>query len=169
MATLRGIKKMTKNVDNPTNFDYIPIDYSLYSNFNDLPERIINPSTNLVGLPEFIMTILLADFIKPEGKKDFFLKFGIYYATDPEFRRITDNYSFLFLEGLYYGAYPSENDAIFTGYDIKKKDGINYSMFVSSVHIKNVGVEYKEVINAVSKSKVFEIHQNEKNFIYESE
>jgi len=149
-------------LDNPTNFEYIPIDYSLYTDINDLPLRTIDPSTNMVGLPDFIFLIFRSPCIKVEGKTDFFLRFGIYYATDPEFRLITDKYTFLFLDGLYYGAYSSEDKAVSAGFKIKEIDGVNYPMFTPSVHIKTIGVEYKEVVNTVSKSKILEIRDSGK-------
>jgi hypothetical protein len=68
----------------------------------------------------------------------------------------------LFVDGLYFGAYPSEAKALSIGSEIKKRDGINYPIFIPSVHIKEEGVEYKEIINSISKSKIFEIHEDSK-------
>jgi len=162
---IKNISDQLKKSDNPTNFDYIPIDYNLYPNLNDLPERTIDFRTNMEGLPEFITMIFKAAFIKPEGKKVFFLKCGIYYATDPEFRRLTYNYTFLFLDGLYYGAYPSEDEALTVGFSIKERDGVNYPMFICSVHPKNIDFEYKETVSTVSKSKIIKVKKMIKSYL----
>ena len=138
-------------------FKYIPVDYSQYKDINNLPKRMDECNdAPFENLPQFIRLILLGTCTTSKGKEDFFRRFGIYYLSDRQFRKLTDHYSFLFIEGNYKGAYSSFEECIQKGEALKKKYDTNFSMFLPSVQIRSSGFEKKETTNAIITSSLVE-------------
>ena len=106
----------TEDIPVKYNFDYIPMDFSLYDDINNLPLRydsFLNVSLKM--FPEFMRDIINDTCVSIDGKRSFMQRFGIYYSTDPKFRERTKNYTFLFFNGEYIGAYKSEPEAFEEG------------------------------------------------------
>ena len=151
-------------------FKYIPVDYSQYKDINDLPKRMDECNdAPFENLPDFIRSLLLATCTNSKGKEDFFRKFAIYYLSDSQFRKLTDHYSFLFIDGNYKGAFPTFGECVQNGEKIKNKILRNVTIFIASVHIPMKGIEQKETTNSVITSRMVEkIVENQIVFSRES-
>ena len=124
------------------NFDYVPVNYDLYEDVNDLPLRMDDGNVSINKSPEWMKRIIGDTCVSLEGKIMFMRRFGIYYLTDPNFRELTQKYSFLFFEREYIGVYPSERDAYFEGTKLRDKTQTHGMIYLPYVGIRIDGYEY---------------------------
>lgn len=112
----------------------------------DYPEEVI---------PKFANWIIKDASIEDDSKYEFVRRFLLYYLTYESFKKIVDNWVFLFVYGKYYGVYKYENDAVNFGKNFSKNQKGIYLIPMRPEIIKmrnetksiSIGTRYKEKHN----------------------
>jgi hypothetical protein len=142
----------------------VKLSMKFFKEINELEPVEITPDMkiNRKQLSEFMRIIIGDCGISPEGKEDFFKRFGITYLDSEYFRKLTDGICFLFLDGKYMGCFPTDGadckeDDKYGSNAVERGDTLIVDMYTRVIK------EYKE---SISKKKII-IHDNDPNKITE--
>lgn len=100
------------------------LDLSRYKDINKIPEKEITEDIERMSCdeyPNFAQDVWNKSGLYDSAREKFLRKFVIRYLKSEQFRKMTDGYFFLFVDGDYGGAYPTENDAVNMGYQMGYK------------------------------------------------
>lgn len=80
-------------------------------------------------LPNFMNSIVYTSCICNEGKVNFFAKFCYRYLKCKKFRRLTDGYTFLFMDGKYIGTFKTEREGELFARKLNCRDIFTVAMY----------------------------------------
>lgn len=92
------------------------INYDEYPDVNLIPERYDDFPLTREQIPDFAYFIMTSISVTPEGKQKFADKFLREYFLSENFQDLTDGWIFVFVNGDYFGCYPTVEKGLSKAY-----------------------------------------------------
>lgn len=106
-----------------------------FNAINNLKPKYITPDTDITNFPNFAHKIFESPKITGKGCIDFSQKFVVPYMEEFLFRQLTDDCCLLFINGEYFGAFPSNYEAYNNSPKEFKTRNIFYTAFYENVKL----------------------------------
>ena len=133
------------NKDYGEDFLYVKIDYSIYLDINDIPMRNDELLLDQNTFPKMVVEILDNEALSDNAIEKFFRKFYVTYVTDKEFRILTNNLYFLFVNDDYIGIY-SKSQLMMKCNELREQNN-NILFYIFSLHHDHVIYTAEEIYN----------------------